>query len=57
MTFFAVTVQHENKATINSNNVSKVVNFGTYRAIYQSSDTQNDQVKDTLCSILVNLRK
>ena len=57
MTFFAVTAQHENKATIKGNSVSKVVDFGTYRAIHQSSDTQNDQVKDTLSSILVNLRK
>ena len=57
MAFFAVAAQHENKSMINGNSVSKVVDFGTYRAIYQDSDTQNDQVKDTLSSILDNLRK
>ena len=57
MAFFEVTAQNGNKAIINSNNVSKVIDFGTYRTIYQGSDTQNYQVKDTLSSILTNLRK
>ena len=51
MAFVRVTSYNGEAALINSNNVSKVIDFGSYRAIYQGSDTNHYQVKDTLASL------
>lgn len=51
MAFVSVTSYNGEAALINSNNVSKVIDFGSYRAIYQGSDTNHYQVKDTLASL------
>ena len=57
MAYFVVTSNSGNKAIINGNNVSKVVDFGSFRTIYQGADTNNYQVKETLQQILDNLQK
>ena len=51
MAFVRVTSYNGEAALINSNNMSKVIDFGSYRAIYQGSDTNHYQVKDTLASL------
>ncbi|MDR2874400.1 MAG: hypothetical protein LBV44_00515 [Methylobacillus sp.] len=56
MSYFTVTGTNGNPAIINSVNVNKVVDFGSYRAIYQGADTNNYQVKDTLATILTALK-
>ncbi|MDR2452535.1 MAG: hypothetical protein LBE85_12405 [Candidatus Accumulibacter sp.] len=55
MAYFTVTAQNNQPAIINGNSVTKVIDHGTYRAIYQGSDTNNYQVKDTLATILAAL--
>ncbi|MBQ9182755.1 MAG: hypothetical protein IJV56_03425 [Neisseriaceae bacterium] len=51
MAFIRVTGTNGQAALINSNNVNKVIDFGSYRAIYQGSDTNHYQVKDTLANL------
>ncbi|AHN27939.1 hypothetical protein SALWKB2_0557 [Snodgrassella alvi wkB2] len=51
MAFFTVTASNGSKALINSNMVNKVVDFGNCRAIYQGSDTNNFQVRESLSYI------
>jgi hypothetical protein len=56
MAYFQVTGTNGNQAVINGNTVSKVIDFGSYRTIYQGADTNNYMVTDTLASILTALR-
>jgi len=51
MAFFSVTASNGSKALINSNMVNKVIDYGNYRAIYQGSDTNNFQVRESLSYI------
>lgn len=56
MSYFTVTATNGQATIINGNSVTKVVDYGSYRAIYQGSDTNNYQVKDTLNTILSALK-
>lgn len=57
MAFFTVTGSAANQtAIINGNNVSKVVDMGSYRVIYQGSETNNYQTSETLQAILAKLK-
>jgi len=55
MAYFQVTGRDGNQCVINGNSVTKVIDFGAYRAIYQGSDTNHFQVTDTLASIKTQL--
>lgn len=52
MAYFTVTGTDNSVAIINGNQVSKVVDFGSYRVIYQGSDINNYQVVNSLADIL-----
>ena len=56
MAYFKVTSQSNQVAIINSNNVNKVIDFGTFRTIYQGNDENFFKVKDTLAAILTALQ-
>lgn len=56
MAYFKVTGSNNQAAIINGSSVTKVVDFGPHRSIYQGSDTNFIQVKDTLDSILKSLK-
>lgn len=51
MVYFTVTAANGCKALINRNMVNKVIDYGNYRAIYQGSDTNNFQVRESLSYI------
>lgn len=56
MAYFTVTsTSASQSAIINGNNVSKVVDMGSYRVIYQGSETNNYQTNETLAAILAKL--
>lgn len=55
MAYFKVTGTNGQSAIINGNAVSKVVDFGSYRTIYQNSEVNNHQVTDSLDEILASL--
>ena len=57
MAFVRVTDTNGQAALINSNNINKIIDFGSYRAIYQSSDTNHYQVKETLANLQQLLNK
>lgn len=56
MAFFTATGITGQKALINGNNVSKVIDYGTQRTIYQGAESNNYQVKDSLDTILKHLK-
>jgi hypothetical protein len=56
MAYFNVTSTNGQAAIINGNAVTKVLDTKTHRIIYQGSETNNHQVKETLDSILNSLR-
>ena len=56
MAYFTVTSTSSQQAIINGNSVSKVVDVGAYRTIYQGSEAFNHQVTDTLANILTKLQ-
>lgn len=56
MAYFQVTGRDGRQCIINGNSVSKVVDFGQYRAIYQGSEQFNHSVTDTLAVILTQLQ-
>lgn len=56
MAYFEVTATNGEKAIINGNDVNKVIDDGTYRTIYQGSNTNTYQVTDTLASLLTDLK-
>lgn len=55
--YFTVTATDGNKAIINANMVNKVIDYGSYRAIYQGSDTNHYAVRDSLSTIQSALNK
>jgi hypothetical protein len=57
MVCFVVTATDGNKAIINGNMVNKVIDYGSYRAIYQGSDTNHYAVRDSLSNIQSALNK
>ncbi|NUE67512.1 hypothetical protein [Snodgrassella sp. ESL0253] len=57
MAYFIVTAADGNKAIINGNMINKVIDYGSYRAIYQGSDTNHYAVRDSLSSIQTALNK
>ncbi|UXJ50117.1 hypothetical protein [Pseudomonas citronellolis] len=56
LAYFKVTATNGQVAIINGGSVTKVIDYSTYRAIYQGSDTNNYQVKDSLDTILAALK-
>lgn len=54
MSFFTLTGDDGNTIIINGNTVSKVIDFGTFRTVYQGGTFH--QVTDTLASILTQLQ-
>lgn len=56
MAYFDVTATNGEKAIINGNDVNKVIDDGTYRTIYQGSNTNTYQVTDTLATLLTDLK-
>ena len=56
MAYFQVTSQNNQQTIINGNTVSKVIDYGSYSAIYQGSDTNFYQVTNTLAAILAALK-
>ncbi|WP_180297086.1 hypothetical protein [Snodgrassella alvi] len=57
MAYFTVTATDGNKAIINGNMINKVIDYGSYRAIYQGSDTNHYAVRDSLSSIQTALNR
>lgn len=57
MAFFSVTARNGNKSLINGNMVNKVIDYGSYRTIYQGSDNNYYDVRETLASIQNELKK
>ncbi|MBS3018553.1 hypothetical protein DJFAAGMI_01285 [Comamonas sp. PE63] len=57
MAYFTVTGTNNSVAIINGNQVSKVIDFGSYRVIYQGSETNNYQVVNSLADILHLLKQ
>ena len=57
MAFVKVTGANGQAALINSNNVNKIIDFGSYRAVYQGSDTNHYQVKESLATLQQLLNK
>ena len=51
MALVQVTGTNGQAALINSNNVNKIIDYGSYRVIYQASDTNHYQVKETLTNL------
>ena len=56
MAYIKVTATGGQNALIRIASVSKVIDFGSYRAIYQGADTNNYQVRDTLANIEKGLK-
>ena len=54
--YLKVTATNGQVAIINGGSVTKVIDYSTYRAIYQGSDTNNYQVKESLDTILAALK-
>ena len=52
MNYFQVTGTDGRSIIINRNTVNKVIDFGSYRTIYQGSDANHVMVTDTLSNIL-----
>ena len=53
---FTFTYFNRSKALVNNNMVDKVINYSNCRAIYQGSDTNNFQVKESLSYISGHLK-
>jgi len=57
MAYFILTSTDGRNVIINGNPVTKVVDFGSYRTIYYSSEAFHHQVKETLSVILTALKQ
>ncbi|AZC16717.1 MULTISPECIES: hypothetical protein [Pseudomonas] len=53
--YISVTAVNGQAALVSVGSVSKVIDQGNYRVIYQGSDTNNYQVTNTLASLKVAL--